>query len=529
MQLRLTVSPRTLDRMAAVTIALLALAHVVMQWLLFFGGADRESLVVRQFSLEAEGNIPSSFAGLQWGAAAAMLALIGSTRRLEGDRMAPYWTGLAVLFAALTIDELASFHELLIRPTRELLPGITTGLFYWAWVLPGMALVAVVGLLYLRFVFRYLPATTRNCTILGGLLFLTGAVGIEMPEAAWVERNGWDNFEYGLFVLVEEVFEMTGLAVFLSGLTRYFRAYVGSVAFYLHGPLSVDGHPTQPAAYRLGLPWRALLPGSLAAIVLLAAGHLATQWLEHRQGYDSVYGLVPRFDMAEHANLPTVFSTLQLLVAGGLVGAVACARSRAGDRFAGVWTVFAVGLVVLGVDEMTQFSDVLAQWLGSVVPGIGGEALTLAVLALALLVSTVSAGWRDRSPETAAGPAILLLIVLGTGLLLGAAALVDLFRESRDAQTASDPFVGSVLVMVEEVLEMVGVLLVTIAGLREMHRWVDEVRLGAPDPAMATDPGLTDPPSAHTLRPARRGPRSGRTPRARDPASSRETGSPRSG
>ena len=52
-----------------------------------------------------------------------------------------------------------------------------------------------------------------------------------MPEARHVEQHGLDNFTYGMFVLVEEVMEMAGVWVFLSGIVKYFSQHVSVVEF----------------------------------------------------------------------------------------------------------------------------------------------------------------------------------------------------------------------------------------------------------------------------------------------------------
>lgn len=217
------------------SMVLLILAHVATQSIRYHLGLHEFYGLVRLFDMGTEGNLPTSFAAIQLLFAAVMLGLIGYSRRQAGDSYARHWLFLALILFLMAIDELAGIHELTVRPLRELAPSLVTGLFYWAWVIPAMILVLVVSWSYLGFVFRYLPSPTRNTTVVGATLFVSGAIGVEMPEARFVEQNGMDNFTYGMYVLVEEVLEMCGILVFLTGLLNYFRSHVGIVEMALTG------------------------------------------------------------------------------------------------------------------------------------------------------------------------------------------------------------------------------------------------------------------------------------------------------
>ncbi len=213
----------------AVTIVLLALAHTLFQWLRFERGMPEAYGFVRMFDLAAEANLPSFFSALQIVACAALAAAIGMARHAAKDRFARHWLLLAVLLFALAADESAEIHELTIRPMRELFPSTSTGLLFWGWVVPALVLVALVGISYLRFVFAYLPPPTRNACVLGAVLFVGGAVGVEMPEARHFQAHGDRNMTYAMFALAEEVLEMLGMLVLLRGLMRHFASEVGAI------------------------------------------------------------------------------------------------------------------------------------------------------------------------------------------------------------------------------------------------------------------------------------------------------------
>ncbi|MGE0316103.1 MAG: hypothetical protein AB7P21_31200 [Lautropia sp.] len=226
---RVRVDANGLVLASVATIVLLAVAHAVFQWLRFERGLPEVYGLVRLFDLAAEANLPSFFSSVQIVVCGVLAAAIGLARRAAKDAYATHWLVLGAMLFALAVDEAAEIHELTIRPVRELMPSSSTGLLFWGWVVPAMVLVAVVGVSYLRFVFSYLPASTRNACVLGAALFVGGAIGVEMPEARHVEVHGDRNMRYALFVLVEEVFEMLGMLVLMRGLLRHLATEVGAI------------------------------------------------------------------------------------------------------------------------------------------------------------------------------------------------------------------------------------------------------------------------------------------------------------
>ena len=241
---RVDLHARWITRALATTIVVLAIAHLAFQAVRHLGGIPSLYGLVDQFDMGMEANLPTYFSSMQLLFVAFLLLVIGLLRRQADDRYARHWLWLALIFLLLSVDEMSEIHEMTIRPIRELAPGLVTGLLYWAWVIPAMALVVVVAACYARFVFGYLPPYLRNATLLGAAVFVGGAVGVEMPEAAFVEVHGMDNFTYALFVVVEEVMEMVGIFIFLSGLLRYMGSELG--AFSLRVVPSGSARSVQP-------------------------------------------------------------------------------------------------------------------------------------------------------------------------------------------------------------------------------------------------------------------------------------------
>ncbi len=91
---------------------------------------------------------------------------------------------LSFTFLYLSLDELISIHEQLTMPLRA---GLDLhGVFFLSWVIPAIIVVAVFTLIYIKFLWR-LPVQTRWLFIVAGIIYVGGAVGIEMLDGKYLE------------------------------------------------------------------------------------------------------------------------------------------------------------------------------------------------------------------------------------------------------------------------------------------------------------------------------------------------------
>jgi hypothetical protein len=172
--------------------------------------------------VDEENNLPTWYASIQLLACGVLLAFIAIGKRRNGDRWAAHWLWLSVIFIVLSLDEMGSIHEKLTDPMTRLTGGLP-GAWQPLWVIPILALVAVVGLIYLRFVFTF-PWRERLQIIVAAALFVGGALGIEMVTGAQFDTTDPLHKEQALFVLhrhIEEGMEMIGILIFLGFLLRY--------------------------------------------------------------------------------------------------------------------------------------------------------------------------------------------------------------------------------------------------------------------------------------------------------------------
>lgn len=203
---------------AALTFA--GLAVEVLRLVVFAEtGIQRGGTVLGWFDLNNEDSIPTWFQGIQL-ALTGLVAL--AYARFDPPRLRWGWLVLGAAFFAMSLDELVSMHEQLADPLREMLE-IDSGPLFYAWVIPAFALVLTFGVIMLPFLKR-LPSKTALRLVFAGLIFLSGAVGLEMAEG-WIHSTVGSgvNLPYAFAMVAEESLEMVGTLLALRALFLHFR------------------------------------------------------------------------------------------------------------------------------------------------------------------------------------------------------------------------------------------------------------------------------------------------------------------
>lgn len=216
--LELSVAPeRVLYGLLAVIVMLLLAGTLgVVAWLEF--GHDRIWGLRRLFDLDNENNIPAYFSALQLLIAAILLGVVARHEMSIRSPWRWHFVVLAAGFLLLSIDEATEIHGTVLARLGE---SVAADTFNWAWLGPGIVIVAVVALSYLRFLLA-LPRRFGALFAASGAIFVAGAVGAEwvgseiarhMPDRATWPRQ--------IEVIIEEGLEMVGIALFIYAVLLY--------------------------------------------------------------------------------------------------------------------------------------------------------------------------------------------------------------------------------------------------------------------------------------------------------------------
>jgi hypothetical protein len=222
----ITFVPKKVVTVLGAIIIFLIVANMIGIVSYFYFGSHRIAL----FNLDREGNIPTLYNAVTLLLCAGLLAIIATARKRQEKREYLYWAGLAIVFLFLALDDGAAIHENIIRPLRTVLH--TSGVLYFAWVIPYGFFVIALGVIYLRFLFS-LPVRIRYLMILAGILFVGGALGFELIGGQWTELHGQENTAYALITTCEQSLQMAGILVFIYALMSYIASELNDLFFHI--------------------------------------------------------------------------------------------------------------------------------------------------------------------------------------------------------------------------------------------------------------------------------------------------------
>jgi hypothetical protein len=231
MKMTLSASPKKVTLILILVAVFLILVSAVAQFIALSLGIANSRTFGLLFVGEDE-SIPAWYSSIMLLFCSVLLAVIAYAKKVAGDCYSLHWRVLSAIFLFLSVDEGIRIHEKMAPLGRLMLEGagLSGGFVIRAWVVPGAILVLIVALAYLRFLVA-LPQKTRNLFLLAGLLFVGGAMGMEMLSDLYVTLSGGvDNMSLVQIAVriaipyAEESLEMLGVIVFIYALMLHLRA-----------------------------------------------------------------------------------------------------------------------------------------------------------------------------------------------------------------------------------------------------------------------------------------------------------------
>lgn len=218
----LTFNSAQLTRLLLVVVGSLLAVHLLLQYDRFT--TERTPWEIQQlFDLDEEQSVPNWYSSAALGFAALLAAGIASRARQLTLAYASRWGAVAWVLLYLCFDEVAGLHE-----TVNSLSPIS-------WTIPFGLLALVVGAWMLPWVMR-LPAPTRNGFIVSGIVYVMGAVGIELLTSQFFDESNKRQFSYALYTVAEEGLEMLGAVLTIRTLLKHMEAESGEASLGLVAP-----------------------------------------------------------------------------------------------------------------------------------------------------------------------------------------------------------------------------------------------------------------------------------------------------
>jgi hypothetical protein len=219
-------------------------------------------------------------------------------------------------------------------------------------------------------------------------------------------------------------------------------------------PLTLAPAPVEapPRAIELRVDPRAVTRVLVGVVTALTALSIAAQVARFGLGIPNAYGLVPLVDAIGEHNVPTFYSSVALLLAAVLAGALALAASGRSVRG---WTTLGVLFFLAAMDEFITFHELVDEWMKRLVDTGGvlhwAWVLPGGAFALAVLVAL-------RSFVRSLDRPIRVRLVAGAALFLGGALGIELAEGAVLSADGGFSLTWGLVCTSQETLEMLGVV-----------------------------------------------------------------------
>jgi hypothetical protein len=198
--------------------AFLTLMSILVHTIRLLTGHERLLGFISLFSLNSENNLPT------WFASFLLMLLFQKCRDISkacpaSDISRRPWKILAFIFLLMSMDEVASMHELL---GNNIIGHYwnTGGYLKYAFVIPGTFIALAVAIAFIPFLKR-LPGRTSAAMVASGAIYVMATIGLESISANIADQYGSRDALYIFLFTLEEFFEMTALILMYDTLSRH--------------------------------------------------------------------------------------------------------------------------------------------------------------------------------------------------------------------------------------------------------------------------------------------------------------------
>ncbi len=202
-------------RVLWITVGVLLSFHVILS-LVHYQMHELPWLVRQIFDVDEEDSFPTWYSAIALFITSAVLWINARAHRQSNSPLRLHWYGLALGFLFLSVDEIAGMHETLNSEIEM------------SWAIPGGIVALLVGVAYLSFLTK-LPRHTAVWFVVGGAVFIGGAVGVELFTEPYLENDELDSLGYYLWNGLEEGMEMAGVLIFLRALLQSMKGHAPSL------------------------------------------------------------------------------------------------------------------------------------------------------------------------------------------------------------------------------------------------------------------------------------------------------------
>ncbi|MEW5766922.1 MAG: hypothetical protein AB1797_04755 [bacterium] len=214
MKYTLLLSPKKTTQVLSFVVLCISLASIVGKFVSDHLGFDYTAGYgpTSLFNVAIEKSISTWYTSFTLLLCSVLTIIIASAKKRENDHYALHWKALSIIFLYLSLAKLINFGEEIIA-------------VYFTWVILDAVFVFIFVVVYFRFLADLSPKI-RRLLLIGGTLYIGGAIGLELVGGYYCSSPDWGNMPYTIIPTLGEFFKMMGVVVFIYALTSYISSYV---------------------------------------------------------------------------------------------------------------------------------------------------------------------------------------------------------------------------------------------------------------------------------------------------------------
>lgn len=201
----------------SLTAVLIILTSIAGQIFNYSIGNGKFTTITNKFYVDQEENIPTFFSSIILTFTSLLLGMIYLHKRINKDKFRFHWLTLGAAFLFLAIDESTLiYHEFL----RERLSIITDKLINKSGAVIATLFMGLFFYQSLKFLL-HLSAQYRILFFISALIYISGAVGMDIIGTYYHEVHGKYNLFYSMLATLEKMLEIGGVIFFIHTLMSY--------------------------------------------------------------------------------------------------------------------------------------------------------------------------------------------------------------------------------------------------------------------------------------------------------------------
>jgi hypothetical protein len=232
---------------------------------------------------------------------------------------------------------------------------------------------------------------------------------------------------------------------------------------------SVNLRPTQLAIF----------PGKITQylggiIVLLLLLSIGSQIVKYVFGYPRLMGFIRLFFVGEENNIPTTFSTFNLLFTSTLLSAIGFVKEKANKAYSLHWLGLSLIFLFLSIDENASIHEMTIEVMQNSLKASGGLHFLWVLPSLLPFVwfVLIYLKFARTLPAKTLNLVVLAFVIYVSGVLG-----VDKVGEWHVEQHGAENLTYALISTLEEGLEMLGILILNHALLVYLRRYIQRIEL----------------------------------------------------